>query len=164
MDKEFGQATVEDVDTGIVIPLIPDSCLSLTIDTQDSLDDLNKYKDDLQKCLNEQAWLSEQLADSCMIPTEAAQKLIDSESHRVQDATDAQQQKLEDLIVFKGLNNESMLHFSTRLREVFDNYVTHRRNTGITLPQFPAGCTDTATVVEDLGKLVTDIANEETYD
>ena len=57
---------------------------------------------------------------------------------------------LEDLIVFKGLNNEDMDAFSTRLRNVFDLYVTHRRGTGIEMPNFPPGCTDTQTVSDNL--------------
>ena len=60
---------------------------------------------------------------------------------------DSQDEKLEDLIVFKGLNEESMDHFRIRLRQVFDNYVSHRQRTGIDVPEFPDSCTDTSPVV-----------------
>jgi hypothetical protein len=99
-----------------------------------------------------------------MKPTKTAQDLIDSETKRVEEAKARQTEKLEDLIVFKGLNGESMDHFRTRLRQVFDNYVTHRHRTGIDVPEFPASCTETGPVVADLEKLIKSIADEETFD
>jgi hypothetical protein len=53
--------------------------------------------------------------------------------------------------------------FSTRLRNVFDQYVTHRRNTGISVPEFPDGCSTTASTAEELSEVILAIADEETY-
>jgi len=66
-------------------------------------------------------------------------------------------------MVFKGISGETLPQFETRLRLVFDRYVTHRRNTGITVPTFPDGCTATAPVAADLQTLIEEIADEETF-
>ena len=164
MMEEFKMAAVEDADTGVVIPDIPDSCLQLTSGIADSLSAVQNYKNSVQMGLNFGNWLSKQLEEACMEPTNIAQGLIDSETKRVEEAKAAQADKLEDLIIFKGLNGESMDHFRDRLRQVFDNYVTHRHRTGITVPEFPAACENTATVVTELEALIKSIADEETFD
>jgi len=46
---------------------------------------------------------------------------------------------------------------------VFDRYVTHRRNTGITVPTFPAGCSATAPVASELEDVISNISDEETF-
>ena len=61
---------------------------------------------------------------------------------------------LESLIVFKGLNGESMDHFRERLRAVFDSYVTHRKRNNIEVPEFPASCADTSSVISELEDLI----------
>ena len=96
MTEEFEKAPVNDVDTEIMIPAIPYSCLELTTSTAASLAAVNKFKDDIQKGLNFGAWLSEQLGESCMKPTMIAQDLIDSETKRVDEAMARQTEKLED--------------------------------------------------------------------
>ena len=58
---------------------------------------------------------------------------------RVAAATDRQLEVLEPLIVFKGLHDEDMAAFSIRLRDVFDNIVTHRVRTNIDVPVVPQG-------------------------
>jgi DNA repair protein RadC len=78
-----------------------------------------------------------------MDPTADTQAVIDGETPRIGEAMLAQEEVLEPLIVFKGLHDETMDEFSARLREVFDNFVTHRRNTGIVVPNFPSGCSTT---------------------
>ena len=56
-----------------------------------------------------------------------------------------------------------MDHFRLRLRKVFDQYLSHRRNTGIIVPTFPDGCTETSKVADELKELITTISNEETF-
>ena len=82
---------------------------------------------------------------------------------RVETAKAEQQAKLEDLIIFKGLYQETVEHFGKRLRLVFDNYVSHRRSTGIKIPSYPASCVETQDVIDDLTDLIEKIANEETF-
>ena len=93
------------------------------------------------------------------------EELLISEEPRIADAQARQMDKLADLFIFKGLHEESPDHFARRLRQVFDNYVTHRRKTGITMPQFPDSCDEaTNAVAAELNDLLARIADEETYD
>jgi hypothetical protein len=151
------------VDTGVTRPTIPGSCSDLTpaIDNADNA--FNAWADELQTCSDNDAWLASQLATACEVPTGDAQALIDSESGRVQAAQDEQVGVLEALMVFKGIHGETLPQFETRLRSVFDKYVTHRSNTHITVPTYPDGCTATDPVVADLEDLISEIADEETF-
>ena len=93
------------------------------------------------------------------------EELLVSELPRIADAQARQEEKLADLFIFKGLHQESPDHFARRLRQVFDNYVTHRRKTGVVMPQFPDSCDEgTNAVASDLNDLLARIADEETYD
>ena len=84
-----------------------------------------------------------QIIVACEAPTAEIRSLIESEEYRIDAAIANAEAVLVPLMVFKGLHDEDLEQFSARLREVFDNYVTHRRNTGIELPFFPEVCTDT---------------------
>lgn len=159
----FTAAEVDDVDTGVERPIVPDSCNELDSDITAANAAFNTFADTLQTCENRAQWLSEQLASACEDPTGEAQALIDSETARIGDSQVAQQAALEALFVFKGISGETVPQFETRLRTVFDRYVTHRRNTGIVVPTFPAGCTETAPVAAELEALIEDIADEETF-
>ena len=66
MMEEFKMAAVEDADTGVVIPDIPDSCLQLTSGIADSLSAVQNYKNSVQMGLNFGNWLSKQLEEACM--------------------------------------------------------------------------------------------------
>ena len=159
----FEAAEVADIDTGVVRPVVPESCNDLDSDITAANAAFNEWADTLQTCENRAQWLGEQLSVACEVPTGEAQAIIDSETPRIAAAQEAQQAALEALFVFKGIAGETVPQFDTRLRTVFDRYVTHRRNTGIVVPTFPAGCTDTAPVVAELEALVEAIADEETF-
>jgi hypothetical protein len=146
----FEAAEVDDVDTGVVRLVVPESCNDLDSDITAANAAFNAWADTLQTCENRAQWLGEQLSEACEVPTGEAQALIDSETARIADAQVAQQAALEALFVFKGIAGETVPQFETRLRTVFDRYVTHRRNTGIVVPTFPAGCTETAPVAAEL--------------
>ena len=161
--EAFEAAEVDDVDTGVVRPVVPESCNELDADITAANAAFNAWADTLQTCENRAQWLSAQLATACEGPTGEAQALIDSETTRIADAKAAQQTALEALLVFKGIAGETLPQFETRLRTVFDRYVTHRRNTGIVVPTFPAGCSATAPVAAELEALIVDIADEETF-
>lgn len=74
-----------------------------------------------------------------------------------------QENVLSALMTFKGIHAETLEQFEVRLRAVFDKYVSHRRNTGISVPEFPAGCTETSPVAAELEDLIAEIADEETF-
>ena len=62
---------------------------------------------------------------------------------------------IEPLMVFKGVHDETLEEFSQRLREVFDNFVSHRRNTGIEVPSYPPSCATTVQAdIDDLNALI----------
>ena len=142
----FEAAEVEDVDTGVDRLVIPELCNELDSDITAANAAFNEWADTLQTYENRAEWLYGQLTEACEVPTGEAQALIDSETARIADAQVAQQAALEALFVFKGIAGEDVPQFETRLRTVFDRYVTHRRNTGIVVPSFPHGCTETANV------------------
>lgn len=160
---EFDAADVADVDTGVVRPVVPESCNELDSEITAAYAAFTEWADTLQTCENRAEWLSQQLATACEGPTGEAQGLIDSETARIGEAQAAQQTALEALLVFKGIAGETLPQFETRLRTVFDRYVTHRRNTGIVVPTFPAGCSATAPVAAELEALIESIADEETF-
>ena len=151
------------VDTGVTRPTIPGSCSELTPAIDNANNAFNAWADELQTCSDNDAWLASELATACEVPTGDAQALIDSETGRVQAAKDEQVGVLEALMVFKGIHGETLPQFETRLRSVFDKYVTHRSNAHIDVPTYPDGCTATDPVVAELQDLITEIKDEETF-
>lgn len=153
----------ETVDTGVERPIVPETCTELTPAIETANEAFNAFADDLQECANFEAWLAAELELACQVPTTDAQQSIDDNLARIELAKEEQLAILEPLLVFKGIAGEDLDQFGTRLRDVFDQFVSHRRNTGITVPFFPEGCTETAEVAAALEELIVEIANEETY-
>ena len=159
------EADIPRVETGIEIPAIPASCEEANPTTQATLNRLVEYDQELGDCLTQMSLLDALLAEACVEPRAEMEELLLSEAPRIDEAQARQKEKLLDLYVFKGLHDETQEHFERRLRQVFDNYVTHRRKTGVVMPQFPESCDEgTNAVASELNDLLGRIADEETYD
>lgn len=61
----FEAADVEDVDIGVVRPVVPELCNELDSDITDVFASFTEWADTFQTCENRAEWLSQQLATAC---------------------------------------------------------------------------------------------------
>ena len=74
---------VERVDTGVVIPTIPESCDTANPNTQNTVTRLIAYDKDLGDCLTEISFLEALLAEACVEPRQEMEDLLATEEPRI---------------------------------------------------------------------------------
>ena len=160
---------VEEVNTGIVIDEIPDSCQS---STHLSRQTLVEFDEDLQDTKTYNKWLRERLADAQTMNEEECnelaaeyERIMQENFPRVQESKDKQKDIKADAYLLKAEEGESQADFDARLKREFLSYVPLPIDPEITYMEIPSTCQEsTFEALEALRNFINSLSVEITYE